>query len=313
MRIRNSLILSAVLVLPLAISAAQPKPAAPAHLAAVQPDAVPALTDKDVAATQRQLIDLLKLSPTLTTVVSHDPSLLADTDYVSRNNPQHAAFLAAHPEVARNPQFYLFSHLHPGDNSPDEALEQAVWPEMYRYNGRESRSGFDELLSDLAPVLGVGVFLGAIVWAIRLILDNRRWSRIFKMQSEVHGRLIDKFSSSQELAAYMETEAGKRFLEAAPIPLRTEAPPRIPNALARILTPIQIGMVLTLLGIGFFLLRHAATSNQERFELNMLVLSVLTLMPGIGLLISAGVTWVLATRLGLMPQREEKQLPPSST
>ena len=33
---------------------------------------------------------------------------------------------------------------------------------------------------------------------------------------------------------------------------------------------------------------------------------VLTLMPGIGFIISAGITWVLASRLGLMP-------PPAST
>ena len=59
----------------------------------------------------------------------------------------------------------------------------------------------------------------------RVFLENRRWGRIFKLQTEVHGRLIDKFSSSQELAAYMETEAGKRFLEAAPIPVDLEAGP----------------------------------------------------------------------------------------
>ena len=59
-----------------------------------------------------------------------------------------------------------------------------------------------------------------MVWIIRQFIENRRWSRIFKLQSEVHGRLIERFSSNQELALYMGTEAGKRFLEAAPIPGR---------------------------------------------------------------------------------------------
>ena len=55
----------------------------------------------------------------------------------------------------------------------------------------------------------------------------------------------------------METEAGKRFLEAAPIPMSLGTEQRVPNAVARILTPVQIGVVLVLLGVGFLLLRHA--------------------------------------------------------
>ena len=94
----------------------------------------------------------------------------------------------------------------------------------------------------------------------------------------------------------METEAGRRFLEAAPIPVTVESP-RIPSAVSRVLTPVQIGVVLILLGVGFLLLRHAGPD----YETPMLVLGVLILMPGIGFILSAGITWVLATRLGLMP------------
>jgi hypothetical protein len=95
----------------------------------------------------------------------------------------------------------------------------------------------------------------------------------------------------------METEAGKRFLEAAPIPLSIDTGQRVPNAIARVLTPIQIGTVLILLGIGFLLLRHAGVD----FEIPMRVLGVLILMPGIGFILSAIFTWTIATRLGLMP------------
>lgn len=253
---------------------------------------------EDVAAVQRELVQLLRLSPTLTTVVSHDPSLLANQDYVSRNNPQLAAFLAAHPEVARNPDFYLFTHMH-GDGSPDEALQRAVWPEMYA--GRRN-SGFDAFVSDaLAPLLAFAGFLTAAIWGIRVFVENRRWSRIFKLQSEVHGRLIDKFNSTQELAAYMQTEAGRRFLEAAPIPLTVGTEQRVPNAVARILTPLQIGIVLVLLGAGFLMLRHLGPD----YESPMMILGVVALMPGIGFILSAGFTWLLASRLGIMPQRHD--------
>lgn len=297
MFIRKALILSAALALPLALPAQTQSKAASHQISAVQPDsAIPQtpLTDKQLADIQRQLIDLLRLSPTLTTVVSHDPSLLADQDYVQRNNPQLADFLKAHPEIARNPQFYLFTHLPPDAGGPDEALERAVWPDVYRTQYRHG--GFDDFLSSMPPLLAFIAALIALIWGIRVFVDNRRWSRTFKLQSEVHGRVIEKFSSSQELAAYMETEAGKRFLEAAPIPLHNESP-RIPNAVSRVLTPVQIGVVLVLLGIGFLLLRHAGSD----YETPMLVLGVLILMPGIGFILSAGITWVLATRLGLMP------------
>jgi hypothetical protein len=36
-------------------------------------------------------------------------------------------------------------------------------------------------------------------------------------------------------------------------------------------------------------------------EIPMLVLGTLFLMPGIGFILSAGITWMLAGRLGLMP------------
>jgi hypothetical protein len=279
------------------LAAAETRPVAPVKPAA--PVAAPAPTEKDFAATQVQLINLLRLSPTLTSVVAHDPSLLANQEYVSRNNPQLAQFLASHPEIARNPEFYLFTRNDGQGGRRDQALQRAVWPEMTQpaeqWHGRPAT---EEFISDMPPVLGFLGFLGALIWLIRALLENRRWSRIFKLQSDVHGRLIDKFGSSQELAAYMDTEAGKRFLEAAPIPVGFEQEQRIPNAIARVLTPLQIGIVLVLLGLGCYLLRSASTNT----NIPMLVFGTLALMPGLGFIISAGVTWVLAGRLGLMPQ-----------
>jgi hypothetical protein len=294
----RSLAVPAVLVAALASAQTAPAPArqaAPARQTALAQAPAAPVSDRDLAATQDQLIKLLRMSPTLTTVVAHDPSLLSDQDYVSRNNPQLAQFLVSHPEVARNPDFYLFTHVHRDDGSSDEALERAVWPELVQT--RDSWSAND-VIQPIAALLAFACFLAALVWLIRQYLENRRWGRIFRLQSEVHGRLIDKFGSNQELAGYMETEAGKRFLEAAPIPVGLEPEQRMPNAIARVLTPLQIGVVLVLLGVGFFLLRHVRTEMYEP----MLVLGTVALMPGLGFIISAGITWVLAGRLGLIPE-----------
>jgi hypothetical protein len=255
----------------------------------------PMPTDQDLKATQDELIKLLKLSPTLTTVVEHDPTLLSNQDYVNRNNPQLGQFLLSHPEVARNPDFYLFTHLNT-EGGRDEALERAVWPELNQGWRPPSLGG--QIIDNLIPFL---VFLGvllALLWLTRQFLENRRWGRIFKLQSDVHGKLIDKFGSNQELLTYMDTEAGKRFLEAAPIPVGFEAEQRVPNAIARVLTPLQIGVVMTLLGIGLLAIQTSMGADMVK---PMLLLGTAVLMPGIGFIISAGFTWLIAAKLGLMP------------
>ena len=294
-----SRLLSAVVSVLMCTTLGAQTPAHPAtapHATAAPVYATPAPNDKDVAATQSELIKLLRLSPTLTTVVSHDPSLLSNQDYVAHDNPQLAAFLSTHPEVARNPEFYLFDHLNHEDGSPDEALERAVWPDIYRAQMRPSPLA--GIVSDIIPLIAFALALTALLWLTRVLLENRRWNRIFKLQSEVHGRLIDRFSSTQELSAYMETESGRKFLEAAPIPVNIETSQRVPNAVARVLTPLQIGVVLVLLGMGLLSLRHAGPD----MDVPMLVFGTVMLMPGIGFIISAGLTWLLAARLGLIGQ-----------
>ncbi len=298
-RILTASALSVLLVA--ASGVAQPRTATPAPSPAPVASTAPAPNERDVAATQTELIRLLRLSPTLTTVVSHDPSLLSNTDYVAHNNPQLAAFLTAHPEVARNPEFYLFSHLKHEDGQPDEALERAVWPDVYRSQGPSSP--LEHMWGDIVPLIAFGFGLTAIFVLARMFVENRRWSRIFKLQSDVHGKLIDKFTSNQELAAYMETEAGRKFLEAAPIPVGIEQDRRVPSAVARVLTPLQAGIVMVLLGIGLLSLRHAGPD----MDTPMLFFGTVVLMPGIGFIISAGVSWLLAAKLGLMPAETAAQ------
>src|SRR5271169_5577037 len=113
LRIGRGMLRSAVLtpILSFALSSglagAQPHPAVPVRAV---PAGSPVASDKDVQVTQEELIRLLKLSPTLTTVVARDPSLLSDQEYVRRNNPQLGQFLDVHPEVTVNPDYYLFTH-----------------------------------------------------------------------------------------------------------------------------------------------------------------------------------------------------------
>jgi hypothetical protein len=68
-------------------------------------------------------------------------------------------------------------------------------------------------------------------------------------------------------------------------------------------------VVLVLLGAGLFLLRNVRTE----MHVPMLVFGTIALMPGLGFIISAAITWVLAGRLGLIPEgpsRGNQDFPP---
>ena len=261
-----------------------------------------ASTVKDAAETQAQLMMLLRLSPVLTSVVARDPSLLADQAYVTKNNPELEQFLASHPDVARNPEFYLFSKLNPSDGDRDKALQRVIWPDLVPSQQQESVA--PKFIEKLTPIIIVPAIFLAFVWIIRIFVEGHRWNRAFKQQSDVHARLIDKLGTNQDLAAYIESDSGKRFLSASPIALGGEPGLHMPNVVARVLTPLQAGIVMALLGIGFFFLRHAGPD----METGMTVMGTLALMPGIGFILSAGATWVLAHRLGLMPEKEVAQV-----
>ena len=95
-----------ILVSPAAHAALQPNPAEQPAVAA----APTVRTDSELVDIREQLLSLLRMSPTLTQVLETDPTLLADQEYINRSNPQSAQYLTQHPEVTRNPDFYLFAN-----------------------------------------------------------------------------------------------------------------------------------------------------------------------------------------------------------
>jgi hypothetical protein len=247
---------------------------------------------EDTGATQAKLMKLLRVTPTLGQVLASDPSLLSSQEYVGRTNPELAQFLQQHPEVGRNPGFYLFSDLHQNGQKSYEVLR----PKQGFEEPRRERTETEIVMNDGSPIVALICCGVVLVWLVRTLLENRRWGRVFRMQNEMHAKLIDKFGSNQELLGFMQTDAGKRFLEVAPI--ATDADQRrVPNVVSRVLTTLQAGVVMMLLGIGLLVVRHIVADGQTE----LLVVGVIVLMPGIGFTISAGVTWALAGRLGLIP------------
>jgi len=257
------------------------------------------LSEKDVAVLQDQLLQLLRVTPTLAEVVARDPSLLSNAEYVGRTNPQLERFLQAHPEIAHNPDFYLFNNLHGQREPASETLERKLWPDLSQPQPHPEEAIMRELLDYGIPFLVFLCILTAVLWLTHVLLENRRWNRIFNLQNDVHSKLLERFGTSQEVLTYMSTDAGKKFLEATPIAVGIERSQPVPSPVARVLTPLQIGTVMSLLGIGLIFLRNSVPGAGGP----LLVLGTVVLMPGLGFIISAGVTWMLARHLGLMPER----------
>ena len=246
---------------------------------------------KDLDTVRSELFELLWLTPKLTKAVGADPTLLADEASVSRNNPELAEFLRSHPEVLRNPEFYLFFPPNfPGEGGIKVA---AVWSELHGGSRGPARVGPDEekILAFLVFVL----ILAALLWIFRIVLENGKWNKLSKMQNDLYSKMLDKCGTNEELLASFRSSAGKPFFDLAAIE------PRSANPLNRVFLPLQLGIVLTLAGGGLLSFLYARAEDARLF----LGLGTLVFMVGIGLIISAAASYFLARHLGLLPRRDK--------
>ena len=236
------------------------------------------LAQPDAARTRGELFGLLvRYPPTLRNVLALDPSLLGNASYLE-SYPALKSFLDAHPEVARNPSFYIGEAPGPPD---DTARAYDVWRSV---------------LSDFATIIGFGMGIGLLVWLIRTLVDYRRWIRLAKVQNDFHSKLLDRFTANNDLLAYIQSPAGSRFLQSTPITLDT-APRSVGAPLGRILWSVQGGVVLTAGGIGLVLVsaRVAAEPAQALHGLGVLAIAL-----GLGFAVSAIISFLISRRLGLI-------------
>jgi hypothetical protein len=135
----------------------------------------------------------------------------------------------------------------------------------------------------------------ALAWLVRTLLDWRRWTRLARVQSEVHTKLLDRFTSNEDLLAYMQTPAGSRFLESGPV-LMEAAPRGVSAPVSRILWSVQLGIVLAVGGIGLMLVSGRVLPEVAEV---LSIFSVLAMALGVGFVLSALVAWIISRRMGL--------------
>jgi hypothetical protein len=240
------------------------------------------VTAGDVAETRQQLREVLhRLPPEVGRVLKIDASLWSNKEYVD-NYPQLAAFVAQHPEVARNPQFYTRDIWIPLSDAPPENAGTRLWRDM---------------MEGLFVMLGIGATIFVFTWLIRTIISHRRWSRLTRLQAEVHNKLLDRFGSNEEVLRYIDTPAGKKFLEAAPIPLEAEPRP-VSAPLSRVLWSIQAGVILGAAGLGLQFVSFRADKDAAAA---LSSLGILAIALGAGFIVAALISFLVSRRLGLLP------------
>jgi len=285
---RTAAILLTSLILPAAVQAAQPKTVPPSlHERGVAETQGPAATPPGNADEVRNRLDdlLRQYPPSLARVLYLDPTLLDNEAYL-QPYPELATFLSAHPEIKHNPSYFLAS----------------FEPNNFRGGGPYRLTPQDRAL-DMWNRAIEGFTIGAVMltiagglfWLLRSLIEHRRWSRLSKIQTDVHNKLLDRFTSNEDLLAYIQTPAGRKFLESAPIPL--DSPRSLSAPVGRILWSAQAGAVLTVLGVGFEIV---ATTAIEELAGPVAAMGVVIIALGMGFLVSAVIAYLLSRRFGLM-------------
>ena len=237
----------------------------------IQESAARALTSYEV---RDELSRILQQSPPeVSRVLRLDPTLLSNEPYLS-GYPALAQYIEQHPEILRSPRFYL-----------GEAREE-----------REYNPAGEVLEAAAIFLTFTGIAL-VLAWLVRTVIEQRRWNRLSRQQSEVHNKILDRFGSTEELLSYMKTPAGSKFLESAPIPLHVDRGPVRQGGMPRVLLSIQIGVVVGAIGLGLIAVGGilGGGSGNELFALG-----IIGLFLGGGFVASAAVSIFLTKKLGLL-------------
>jgi hypothetical protein len=284
MTLYRALILSSALLFASSVAAQEPATTTASETATVAPSQAPAPEPSgrfDSRDTRNELRQLLDRHPReVGIVLKLDPTLFRNEAWIS-TYPDLQAFVRQHPDVPQNATYYLESVWIPGESGPETPQARMARSMM------EGISVFTVML----------VVIGSLIWLIRTLLEHRRWSRTARVQAEIHNKLLDRFTSHDDLLRYVENSAGKEFITAAAAPVVSEPSP-LGRPMSRILWALQAGIVLFVLGVGLEIIAMRAHPDVAG---SFFSFGIMLLCAGIGFALSGGVAWAVARKLNVLP------------
>ena len=252
------------------------------NLAQAQAQAAQGL-NADAGQIRDQLMGIFQqYPPSVREVLQLDPVLMSNANYLALY-PKLAAFLSQHPEIAHNPVYFI------------------GLPENYERRSRDGESvgrSISYIIEPLAVASVIIVLFSILGWIIKGIMNHRRWLRVSKLQTDVQNKLLERFTSNEEMLAFIQTSAGQRFLESASV--AAEPGPRTLSApVGRILWSIQLGIVILVAGVGLEMVSYKL-SNYADAVAGFQVTGGIVIALGLGFILSALGSFMLSRRLGLM-------------
>jgi hypothetical protein len=117
--------------------------------------------------------------------------------------------------------------------------------------------------------------VGALGWLVRTAVDYRRWGRLAKDQADAHAKLLDRFTGNEELLGYVQSPAGRKFLQFLTISIDGATRP-MAAPLSRILWSMQAGGRSIGSGLGMnYVSRHIDPDKADPvFTFSIILLSL---------------------------------------
>lgn len=135
------------------------------------------------------------------------------------------------------------------------------------------------------PILFLTVFSCLAYW---IHVRSRRSRERLQAQMELQSKILARFDSAQEFAGFLQTEGGRTFLSG----LAEQPVERRPTQ--RILTAVQIGIVIAMFGVGLCLIAWIENTTDPALP------GVVLLCIGAGFLIAAAASYRLSKSWGLL-------------
>jgi hypothetical protein len=262
-----------------------PQPQAPPQVPQTSPLPLGAGQDgPDARETRDRLRQVLEKYPSsVREVLQIDPSLMTRADYL-QSYPMLWAFLEQHPEVAHNPAYFL------GRRSEPDGNDSTPRSQGYRF--------LENIANQFVVLLVVMTITAGLLWLVRSLAEHLRWQRAWRAQSTLNTKLIDRFQSSEELLAYLQSPAGRGLTEMPALP-QASVTRGMTAPLGRIFWSMQAGTVLIAAGFGLIFIGSRNAIDPEAQSV-FAALGTFVLTVGLGFVISSGISYFLSHKLGLI-------------
>jgi predicted outer membrane lipoprotein len=148
----------------------------------------------------------------------------------------------------------------------------------------------------IAIVMVMVTLAFGVVSIMRMALEHMGRAKTLRVQSDLYNRLIDKFGTSNELLAYLQSEAGQQLFKT---PATTSL-----GAYGRIMNAVQYGAIAVVVGAGILAI-GSAFKGTEAADVTF-VFGWLAITIGAALLVSSVLSFALSRKFGLI-NGESKQ------